>query len=117
MPRRIETRENASKKDLQTRYYGNDKKSVKHAVKNCFTALGFEMLSDNEKYGEMFFVDRTFEVTVTVYMYNPRETSVDYAIIYNGFLSFGKSMRLLKKMDENLKKTLQFKGNSRHAGR
>lgn len=114
MARQIETSERPKRPELATNYYSNSKKQVHEALKNIMSNLGYSFISESEEYGEILFTSNGFSVTSRIFMWNPRETSVDLFIVCKKLIPFGQNIKELSIIYSELKKTLNYKGVSLH---
>ena len=114
MARQMETSERPKRPELATNYYSNSKKEVNEGLKTVMKNLGYVFKSESEEYGEALFISSAFSVTSRIFMWNPRETSVDLFIVCKKLIPFGQNIKEVSTIYSELKKILNFKGVSLH---
>lgn len=114
MARQMETSERPKRPEFATNYYSNDKRTVNQALKKVLKDMGYTFISESEEYGEALFTSRGFAITSRVFMWNPRETSIDLFLVCKKPISFGQNIKEVQLVYGALKKELTFKGVSLH---
>ena len=76
----IETRENEYVEILQTHYFKGSYEQVKEAYLAHLDSIGFNVISVDETYFEIFAEIPRMTVTAKIIQQNPRETSIDFYV-------------------------------------
>lgn len=114
MSKAYQTSEKASSDALKSRWYKANFQMTKKAVLEVLDEFGFEPKVTDDTYGEIFVESDKFVMTITIYEYNPAETSVDIYYQSKRLFDFGASKKDIQIFYNSLSKKLVFKGLSLH---
>lgn len=109
-----ETKEDEGYELLQTHYYKTSYELMKQAVIEYFKNLGYQVTDFNDDYGEGMVISSKLRATIKIIMQNPRETSIDFFVEYNGL--FGKKQVgiFLANFYDYCSRKFEFKGLGLH---
>lgn len=106
----FETSDNHSEKELRTRYYRARTEDAINAVKSLSDKIGFRVTGETGV-GEVCVESYRYFATITCVETHPYEVAIDIKLITNhGIFDFGRGIKYIKEIYDNLDKTLQLKG-------
>lgn len=114
MSKTYQTSEKASIDALKSRWYKANFQMTKKAVLEVLDEFGFKPQVTDDTYGEIYVESNQFVMTITIYEYNPTETSVDIYYQSKRFFDFGASKKDISIFYSKLSEKLVFKGLSLH---
>lgn len=106
----VETSERNISNELRTRYYSNDLRRAKTAVRNVINKNKFTIVSDNDEFNEIFIQQTNFHMMITLFKISPFETAVDIKTQTYSFIGMGKPKKIIMSFFNDLNKELNLKG-------
>jgi hypothetical protein len=109
-----ETKELHSEMGLRTRYY---KTSYAKSIEQVIPFLkkhGYELASQDDYHGELFFKKNNHHLIISIIQINPRETSIDIKVQFYGLFGFNRPKNVILKVYNHLNQVLPFIGTSLH---
>lgn len=110
----VETSENAKNELLKTHYYKTSYEKLKNAFLDFCKENSLEVNTINDNFGEILALGVRINVTATITMQNPRETSIDLFTESEYLFNKLGTTKFLKKLYEYLAKKSDFTGVSLH---
>ncbi len=102
------TSENAKDERLSTNWYQNNYKECSEAVRKVCLAYGYELVHQDDTYGEFIFARPKDTLDVKIISLTKRETAIDFIINSKLFLDLGRSKAVIQDLYERLKRELRF---------
>lgn len=102
------TSENAKDARLVTNWYQNDYQKCSEAVKKVCAAYGYELIHQDDTYGEFIFKRPKDMLDVKIISLTKRETAIDFVLNTRNFLDFGRSKAVIEDLYERLKRELRY---------
>lgn len=102
------TAENAKDTRLQTNWYQNDYKECMVAMKKVATGYGYELIHQDDNYGEFIFRRDKDTLDVKIISVTRRETAIDFVLNSNTLFDFGRSKTVIADIYDRLKRELRF---------
>ena len=110
----IETSENAKDLAYQTHYYKASYDQVKKVYLEFVDQLGHTVVSVSDDYSEICSEVPRFTVVAKIIEQDPLETSIDFAIIVDGFGGRKKAEKFIDSALKTIEGSYEFKGVSLH---
>lgn len=117
--RKVETKDFHKNKALCTQYYKVNYKQANEVITGYAKQNGFDIVNENEEYGEMFLKKNNLEMIVTVLQINPIKSSINVFVIKNPYdilgiplPDFSACENAVKDMYEYCQKQLTFLGTN-----
>ncbi|CCV65664.1 conserved hypothetical protein [Paracholeplasma brassicae] len=100
------TAENAKDPKIVTRWYQSDYKEVSNAVLSVTKQFGFNLLHQDDQFGEFILEKKQATLDVKIISMNRRETAVDFTLNVANIFDFGRSKTMIFEMYQRLGKML-----------
>lgn len=109
-----ETKELHSEMALRTRYYKTSYSKSVEQLNPYLKQLGYELASQDDYHGELFYKKSNHHIIISVIQINPRETSVDIKVQFYGLFGLNRPKNVILKIYTYLNHALPFIGTSLH---
>ena len=100
------TQDSSKDQRLQTRWYQNDYKEAQQAVLNVLKNFGFELVHQDDNFGEFIFKRKEDTMDVRVISLQRRQTAIDFVFNVSSFFDFGRGKTIISELYQRLDKML-----------
>ncbi len=105
-----ETKERHEKRAYQTHYFKTNYKKAKEAFLALAADNTWELKSENDTYGELYFKAKKHHMIVTMIQTSPAETAVDLKVQTYYIAGFNRPKKLIERTFQSLQERLPLKG-------